>query len=105
MPDSCPPVPDSPQPDLDETRSRFVAAFFSESDSIRILLDKVAAFGPRGPVAALTQTVRRLDGRARRVGFRAVSERAAELEALVGHGGTDSVDYSLWRRALDRVRQ
>ena len=45
--------PNALQQVLDETRRRFVATVVAQCDSIRILVDKVAALGPRAPVAAL----------------------------------------------------
>ena len=66
------------------TRQRFVATFGAQCDSIRILVDQVAALGPRGPVAALTQFIRRLSGLAGTIGFPTISARASDLENLVG---------------------
>lgn len=72
---------------LTDTRRRFVASFDAQSDSIRLLVEQVVSFGPRGPVAALTHLVHRLAGLAGTIGFPTVSARASELEALISGGG------------------
>jgi two-component system cell cycle response regulator len=72
---------------LTDTRRRFVASFDAQSDSIRLLVEQVASFGPQGPVAALTHLVHRLAGLAGTIGFPTVSLRASELELLVGRAG------------------
>ena len=76
-------VPDALQQGLDEMRQRFVGTFVAQCDSIGILVDQVAALGPRGPVAALTLVTHRLSGFAGRLGFRRSSARASDLEGLV----------------------
>jgi two-component system cell cycle response regulator len=72
---------------LTDTRRRFVASFDAQSDSIRLLVEQVASFGPQGPVAALTHLVHRLAGLAGTIGFPTVSTRASELEVLTGRAG------------------
>jgi two-component system invasion response regulator UvrY len=89
---------------LDETRQRFVATFIAQCDSIRILVDKVAASGRRGPVAALTQVTHRLSGLAGTIGFPTISARASELEDLVGGAGRGAFDALLARGAVDAIR-
>jgi two-component system invasion response regulator UvrY len=90
---------------LDETRQRFVATFVAQCDSIRILVDKVAASGPRGPVAALTQVTHRLSGLAGTIGFPTISARASELEDLVGAAGRGAFDAVLARDVVDAIRK
>ena len=75
------------QQGLDEMRQRFVATFAAQCDAIRILVDKVAALDPRGPVAALTQITHRLSGLAGTIGFPTISARASDLENLVAGAG------------------
>ena len=77
---------------LTDTRRRFVASFDAQSDSIRLLVEQVASFGPQGPVAALTHLVHRLAGLAGTIGFPTVSTRASELEALLGRAGAFDAD-------------
>jgi len=89
---------------LDETRQRFVATFVAQCDSIRILVDKVAASGSRGPVVALTQVTHRLSGLAGTIGFPTISARASELEDLVG-AGRGGFDALLARDAVDAIRK
>src|SRR5687767_15362566 len=72
---------------LTDTRRRFVASFDAQSDSIRLLVEQVASFGPQGPVAALSHLVHRLAGLAGTIGFPTVSTRASELEVLIGRAG------------------
>jgi two-component system cell cycle response regulator len=72
---------------LTDTRRRFVSSFEAQSDSIRLLVEQVASFGPQGPVAALTHLVHRLAGLAGTIGFPTVSTRASELEVLIGRAG------------------
>jgi hypothetical protein len=55
-------APDGLQQVLDETRQRFVVSFLGQCDAIRLLVDKVAAAGASGPVAALAQVIHRLSG-------------------------------------------
>ena len=97
--------PDALQQVLDETRQRFVATFVAQCDSIRILVDKVAAFGPRGPVAALTQVTHRLSGLAGTIGFPTISARASELEDLVDGAGRGAFDALLARDVVDAIRE
>ena len=82
---------------MDEARQRFVATFVAQCDSIRILVDKVAALGPKGPVAALTQVTHRLSGLAGTIGFPTISARASDLEDLVGGAGRGAFDAVLAR--------
>jgi CheY-like chemotaxis protein len=67
------------QQGLDEMRQRFVATFVAQCDSMRTLVDKVAALGPRGPVTALTQITHRLSGLAGTIGFPTISARVSDL--------------------------
>jgi hypothetical protein len=60
---------------LDEMRQRFAATFVAQCDSMRVLVDKVAALHPLGPVAALTQITHRLNGLAGTIGFPTISAR------------------------------
>ena len=90
---------------LHETRHRFVANFVAQCESIRILVDKVAAFGPRGPVAALKHVVHRLSGLAGTIGFPTISARASELEDLVDGAGSGAFDASLARDVVDAIRE
>src|SRR5436189_3765463 len=76
---------------LTDTRRRFVSSFDAQSDSIRLLVEQVASFGPQGPVAALTHLVHRMAGLAGTIGFPTISVRASELEALVGRPGAFDV--------------
>ncbi len=93
------------QQGLDEMRQRFVATFVAQCDSIRILVDKVAALDPLGPVAALTQITHRLSGLAGTIGFPTISARASDLEHLVaGAGGRGAFDASAARDAVDAIR-
>jgi DNA-binding response OmpR family regulator/HPt (histidine-containing phosphotransfer) domain-containing protein len=96
--------PDALQQVLDETRQRFVATFAAQCDSIRILVDKVAAFGPRGPVAELTQVTHRLSGLAGTIGFPTISARASELEDLIDGAGSRAFDALLTRDVIDAIR-
>ena len=97
--------PDALQQVLDETRRRFVATFVAQCDSIRILIDKVAAFGPRGPVAALTQVTHQLSGLAGTIGFPTISARASELEDLVDSARSGAFDALLARDVVDAIRE
>ena len=90
---------------LDETRQRFVATFVAQCDSIRILADQVAALGPRGPVAALTQVSHHLSGLAGTIGFPMVSARASELEELVSGAGRGAFGALLAGDAVDAIRE
>ena len=90
---------------LDETRQRFVATFVVRCDSIRILVDEVAAFGPKGPVAALMQVTHRLSGLAGTIGFPTISARASALEHLVHGAGSGAFDALLARDVVDAIRE
>ena len=96
---------DALQQVLDETRQRFVATFATQCDSIRILVDEVAAFGPKGPVVALSQVTHRLIGLAGTIGFPTISARASELEHLVDAVGSDAFDASRARDVVDALRE
>jgi two-component system cell cycle response regulator len=98
-------VNDALQEVLDETRQRFVATFPAQCDSLRILVDAVAAFGPKGPVATLTQATHRLTGLAGTIGFPTVSVRAGELERLLDGVAAGVFDAPLARAAVDAIRQ
>src|ERR1700681_4756857 len=97
--------PNTVQQILDETRQRFAATFVAQCESIRTLVDQVAAFGPRGPVAALTLVTHRLSGLAGTIGFPTISDRASELEDLVGGAGSGAFDAVLARGAVDALRE
>jgi two-component system invasion response regulator UvrY len=103
--DSAPCSPDALQKGLDEMRLRFVATFAAQCDSVGVLVDKVAASGPSGPVAALTQITHRLSGLAGTIGFPTISACASDLEVLVGGAGRRAFDASLARNAVDAIRQ
>jgi DNA-binding response OmpR family regulator len=90
---------------LDETRQRFIATFPARFDSIRILLDQVAALGRTGPVAALTQVTHRLSGLAGTIGFPTISARAAELEVLLDEASGGALDAGVARRLVDALRE
>jgi two-component system invasion response regulator UvrY len=93
------------QQGLDEMRQRFVATFAAQCDSIRTLVDKMAALDPPRPVAALTQITHRLSGLAGTIGFPTISARASDLENLVaGAGGRGGFDASAARDAVDAIR-
>ncbi len=98
-------LPDALQQLVDETRQRFVATFGTQCDSIRILVDQVAALGPRGPVAALTHATHRLSGFAGTIGFPTISARASDLEDLVGGAGRGAFNGSLGRDCVDAIRK
>ncbi|MBI1874573.1 MAG: response regulator [Acidobacteria bacterium] len=66
-----------------ETRQRFIAGFPARCDSICLLVDTVAALGPRGPVTALRQIVHRMTGLAGTVGFPTISDRSGQLEHML----------------------
>ena len=93
------------QQGLDEMRQRFVATFVAQCDSIRILVDKMAALDPPRPIAALTQITHRLSGLAGTIGFPTISARASDLENLVaGASGRGAFDASAARDAVDAIR-
>src|SRR3984893_11619097 len=96
-------APDALKQVMDETRQRFVATFLAQCDSLRSLVDKVAALGPRGPVAALTQVTHRLSGLAGTIGFPTISARASELEALVDRVGRGAFDPLLARDLVKAI--
>jgi two-component system cell cycle response regulator len=88
---------------LTDTRRRFVASFDAQSDSIRLLVEQVASFGPQGPVAALTHLVHRMAGLAGTIGFPSISTRASELEALIGRPG--ALDAVAARGLAEAIRE
>ncbi len=90
---------------MNETRQRFVATFVAQCDSIGVLVDKVAAFGPSGPVAALAQVTHRLSGLAGTIGFPTISARAVELEQLVAAAGVEVFDAALARNTVEAMRE
>jgi two-component system, NarL family, invasion response regulator UvrY len=96
--------PDALQQGLDRARQRFVATFVTQCDSIGDLVDKVAALGPKGPVAALTQIAHRLSGLAGTIGFPTISARASALEDLVGGASRGVFDALRVREAVDAIR-
>jgi two-component system invasion response regulator UvrY len=96
---------DKLQEGLDEMRQRFAATFVAQCDSIRTLVDKMAASDPPGPVAALTQITHRLSGLAGTIGFPTISARASDLEDLVsGAGSRGAFDASAARDAVNAIR-
>ena len=98
-------MPDALQLILDGTRQRFVATFVAQCDSIRILVGQVAAFGPTGPVAELTQVTHRLSGLAGTIGFPTISARASQLEDLADGAGNGAFDALLARDVVDSLRE
>jgi two-component system invasion response regulator UvrY len=93
------------QQGLNEMRQRFVSTFVPQCESIRVLVDKVAASDRRAPVAALTQIAHRLSGLAGTLGFPTTSARASDLENLVTDtGGRGAFDVSAARDAVDAIR-
>ena len=106
-PDDTPPASsdETLQDGLDEMRQRFVATFVAQCDSIRVLVDKMAALDHPRPVAALTQITHRLNGLAGTIGFPTISARASDLENLVaGASGPGSFDALAARDAVDAIR-
>jgi two-component system, NarL family, invasion response regulator UvrY len=90
---------------LDTMRQRFASTFVAQCDSIRILVEKVAALHPRGPVAALTQITHRLSGLAGTIGFPTISARASDLENLAAAArGRGPLDAPAARAAVDAIR-
>ena len=89
---------------LNETRLRFIATFVGQCDSIRLLVDEVAALGPGGPIAALTQVSHRLNGLAGTIGFPTVSARASDLEGLVSEARCGTFDARRAGDAVDAIR-
>jgi DNA-binding response OmpR family regulator len=77
---------------IEATRQRFTATFASQCDELRILIDRVAQYGPKGPITALVDTVHRLSGLAGTIGFPTISARASELEDLVGRAEDRTFD-------------
>jgi HPt (histidine-containing phosphotransfer) domain-containing protein len=65
----------------------------------------VAALGPEGPIAALTQLTHRLSGLAGTIGFPTVSKRASDLESLVNEAGTPAFAAASARGAVDAIRE
>jgi two-component system alkaline phosphatase synthesis response regulator PhoP len=90
---------------LTETRQRFVTTFPAQYDSIRILVDQVALFGPRGPVAALAHLAHRMAGLGGTIGFPTISARASDLESLIHRPDGGSFDAVLGRGAVDALRE
>jgi DNA-binding response OmpR family regulator/HPt (histidine-containing phosphotransfer) domain-containing protein len=103
------PTPDSFPGDLErvmhETRQRFVAKFMACCNSIGILVDSVATFGPQGPVTALKHVVHQLSGLAGTVGFPTISARTFELEQLVAAAGGEVFDAALARNKVEAMRE
>ncbi|MBM2811491.1 MAG: Response regulator, LuxR family [Chloroflexi bacterium] len=97
--------PNALQQGLNEARQCFVDTFAAQCDSIRILVDKVAALGPKGPVATLTQVTHRLIGFAGTIGFPTISARASELADLVGGAGGGAFDAVVARDGVDAIRK
>ena len=102
---SPPASPDALQPFLDKTRHRFVATFVAQCDSIRALVDKVAALGPRGPIAKLKQLTHRLSGLAGTIGFSTISARASELEDLADGAASGAFDAGRARDVVEALRE
>ena len=92
--------PDDPEEALREVRSRFIASFPGQCDSIAALL------GDDADAARLEGAhfiVHRLAGLAGLIGFPSVSERATELESLLTTGGPP--DLALARDLLGGIRE
>lgn len=89
---------------LDRRRQRLAETFTSQCDSVRALVDKVAALGPRGPVSKLRQLTRRMSGLAATIGVATVRTHASQLERIVGSAGGDSFDVALAHNAVDALR-
>jgi CheY-like chemotaxis protein len=103
-----PALPDFDDPDaaIRDARQRFLASFPKRSDSIGLLLNTVATLGTRGPVSPLRHTIHRLCGLAGMLGFPTVSDRARDLEELLGGIDTGTFDASranLVFEALERA--
>lgn len=90
---------------LDDTRQRFVATFAAQCDSIRILIDQVAQYGPNGPAATLTDVVHRLSGLAGTIGFPTISARASELEDLVAGAAHRTFDAPRAGDVVDALQE
>lgn len=90
---------------LRETRQRFVATFVAQGEIIRSLVEQLAALGPSGPVAELTQITHRLNGLAGTIGFPTISVRAAELGELVGGAGRGAFDAVRARDVVNAIRE
>jgi two-component system, NarL family, invasion response regulator UvrY len=97
-------TPDALQQHLDLTRKRFVATFVAQCDSIRVLVDNVAASGAKRPLAALTGISHRLSGLAGTIGLPTLSARASDLESLVAGASRGSFDALAARDAIDAIR-
>src|SRR6476661_9132187 len=91
--------PLDPAAALRQARTRFMAAFESRCDSIRVLADSAAPAG--GPSSVLRQVVHRLAGLAGMVGFPSVSARARELEERVLAGDPAPVVHAGVQRLVD----
>ncbi|MBI4476344.1 MAG: response regulator, partial [Acidobacteria bacterium] len=87
-----------------ETRQRFIAGFPARCDSISLLVDTVAALGPRGPVVALRQIVHRITGLAGTVGFPTISDRAGQLEHMLTERGLPQFEPGRARSLVGQIR-
>jgi two-component system invasion response regulator UvrY len=96
---------DALQQFLDRRRQRFAATFASQCDSIRNLVDNVAAMGPKGPVTKLRRVTHRLSGLAGTIGFSTVSARASELEDLAEGARSGAFDAALARDVINALRK
>lgn len=90
---------------LDGTRTRFVATFVDQCDSISIQVERVAASGPQGPIATLRRVVHRLSGLAGTIGFPTISARACELDDALGSAGLGTFDLLRARSLVDAIRE
>jgi two-component system invasion response regulator UvrY len=89
---------------LDRRRKRLAETFTAHCDSVRALVDKVAALGPAGPVAQLRQLTRRLSGLAGTMGVSTVRTQVSRLERIVGGAGGSNFDVALAHNAVDALR-
>jgi DNA-binding response OmpR family regulator/HPt (histidine-containing phosphotransfer) domain-containing protein len=89
---------------VDDARQRFLGTFVAQCESLRLLVEQVAASGSTGPVAALAQLTHRLSGLAGTIGFPAISVRAAELETLVDGTARGVFDAARARDAVHAIR-
>ncbi|HEU4928032.1 MAG TPA: Hpt domain-containing protein [Vicinamibacterales bacterium] len=80
---------DDPLVALRNARSRFIAGFHGQCDSLEKLTVAAAAATATPRRATARNLAHRLVGLAGTIGFKTVSTRAAELESLLGTSGSD----------------
>ena len=90
---------------LNETRTRFIDTFAARHDSIRVLVERMAATGPAGVVAELTRAAHQLNGLAGTIGFPTVTARASELEGLLAGAGAGVFDALIARDLVDALQE